>query len=267
MSRHCKRRKVARGLSFLGGAVTVSAIVAGWWRYCQRARDRIPSQEGLDDPAVAAGFNRMAHMPQMRLLRWYIARRAARMMPQGKAADLGCGPGLLVIDLAHQAPDLHITGVDLSDEMLAEAAGITRRTGLEQRTAFKKGNVAQLPFPDQTLDLVVSTLSLHHWGDPVTVCDEITRVLRPGGAFVIFDLRRDLAAPFWLLLWFVTRVIVPSALRRANEPLGSRDASYTPAEVAELVRQSRLTGWRITTGPLWLIVEGHKPPDPCEGFA
>jgi ubiquinone/menaquinone biosynthesis C-methylase UbiE len=258
MTRHGKRSAVLRTLSLLGGGIAIGAMVAGWWRYRRRTKVRIPSQEGLDDPDVAAGFNRIAQMPQMRLLRWYVARRAASMMPRGAAADLGCGPGLLVIDLARAAPDLHVTGVDLSEEMLSEADAQTRRADLEERTAFKKGDVARLPFPDQALDLVVSTLSLHHWRDPVAVFDEIARVLRPGGAFVVFDLRRDLAAPLWLLLWFVTRVVVPPALRRVNEPLSSRDAAYTPAEAAALVRQSRLPGWTITTGPLWLIVEGDK---------
>jgi hypothetical protein len=70
------------------------------------------------------------------------------------------------------------------------------------------------------------------------VFDEVARVLRPpdleqgepGEACVVFDLRRDLALPFWLLVWFATRVVVPPALRRANEPLATRDASYTPGE-------------------------------------
>jgi hypothetical protein len=85
--------------------------------------------------------------------------------------------------------------------------------------------------------------------------------LRPGGSFLIFDLRRDMAAPCWLLLWFATHVIVPAALRQVNEPLGSCNASYTPQEAARLAAeslatQSRLSGWRVTCGPLWLTIEG-----------
>ena len=72
---------------------------------------------------------------------------------------------------------------------------------------------------------------------------------------LVFDLRRDMAAPFWLLLWFVTHVVAPAALRRVNEPLGSRDAAYTPQEAARLAEQSRLRGWHVTRGPLWLTIE------------
>jgi hypothetical protein len=73
---------------------------------------------------------------------------------------------------------------------------------------------------------------------------------------LVFDLRRDTSAPFYLLLWFATRCVVPQVLRRVNEPLGSRNAAYTPQEAARLAGQSRLTGWRVTRGPLWLTIEG-----------
>jgi SAM-dependent methyltransferase len=265
--------KASRRFGFLGG-LTAAILFAAWRVYNRRARERVVSHEGLDDPEVAQGFNRVATMPQMRLLRWFVARRAVELMPRGNAVDLGCGPGHLAIRLAQMAPDLQLCGVDLSDEMLAEAERWGQRAGLGDRISFRKGDAAQIPFPDGSLDLVVSTLSLHHWSDPVAVLDEIARVLRspeptegqspepaegrPAGAFLIFDLRRDLAFPFWTLLWFATRCVVPPALRRVNEPLASRDAAFTPGEAEHLASQSQLAGWRITQGPLWLTIEGHK---------
>jgi hypothetical protein len=49
---------------------------------------------------------------------------------------------------------------------------------------------------------------------------------------------------------------VPAGLRRANEPLSSRDAAYTPWEVAQLAEQSRLRGWRVSHDRMWLTMEG-----------
>jgi hypothetical protein len=49
---------------------------------------------------------------------------------------------------------------------------------------------------------------------------------------------------------------VPAALRRVGEPLGSRNAAYTPDEAAALCQASRLTGWRVARGPFWLSIEG-----------
>jgi hypothetical protein len=65
-----------------------------------------------------------------------------------------------------------------------------------------------------------------------------------------------MSSPFYLLLWFVTRCVVPGALSRVNEPLGSRDAAFTLQEAVDLAKQSRLTGWGVTQGPLWLTIEG-----------
>jgi ubiquinone/menaquinone biosynthesis C-methylase UbiE len=194
----------------------------------------------------------------MRLMRRYVVRRATRMAARGEAVDLGCGPGYLAVEMAREAPELHVTGVDLSDEMLAEAEDYARRHDMDQAVSFRKGDVQQIPFADGSVDLVVSTLSLHHWGDPVAVLNEVARVLRPGGSFLIFDLRRDLSAPVWLLLWVVTGFVVVPALRRANEPLASRNAAYTPLEAHDLAERSRLRGWRVTRGPLWLIIEGDQ---------
>jgi ubiquinone/menaquinone biosynthesis C-methylase UbiE len=255
-----------RRIAFFG-SLAAAILFAAWRIYGRRSRERVVSHEGLDDPAVAQGFNRIATLPQMRFLRWLAIRRAVAMKQAGQAADLGCGPGHLVIELARAAPYSQVTGIDLSDEMLVKAERRARHSGLQERIAFKKGDAAQIPFPDDSLDLVVSTLSLHHWSDPIGVLDEIARVLRcpategsaegqPGGSFLVFDLRRDMAAPFYLLLWFATHCVVPRALRRVNEPLGSRDASFTPQEAARLAGQSRLTGWRVTHGPLWLTIEG-----------
>ena len=250
------------GSCLFAGLAVGAATAAGWWLYSRRPRERVPSDESLDEPDVARAFGRMATMPQMRLLRWYVARRALGLMRKGKAVDLGCGPGHLVLELARQAPDLHVTGIDLSDEMLAQGAANARRAGLDGQVSFRKRDAGQIPFPDSSLDMAISTLSLHHWRDPLAVLDAVARVLRPGGAFLIFDLRRDVAAPFWLLLWFVTHLAVPAALRRVNEPLASRDAAYTPQEAAQLAKRSQLSGWRVTRGPLWLTIEGKTTADP-----
>jgi ubiquinone/menaquinone biosynthesis C-methylase UbiE len=198
-----------RCIALLGG-LSAAATFAAWRVYSRRSRERVFSYEGVNDPGIARAFNRIATLPPMDLMRWFVVRRAVslverRSMKQARqAVDLGCGPGHLVFRLAQATPALQITGVDLSDEMLLQAQQHAWRSGLQERVFFKKGDAAQIPFPDDSLDLVVSTLSLHHWSDPVNVLDEIARVLRPpdpetgqpGGSFLVFDLRRDMGAPF-----------------------------------------------------------------------
>ncbi|HEY1168669.1 MAG TPA: class I SAM-dependent methyltransferase [Candidatus Limnocylindrales bacterium] len=99
--------------------------------------------------------------------------------------DLGCGPGDLVVAISQRIRDARIVGLDLSPSMLLWAS---RHATTAERLRFIVADAAALPFGDASVDLVVSTLSLHHWPDPTDVFAEIARVLRPGGVALIYDL-------------------------------------------------------------------------------
>ncbi len=237
----------------------ILAVLAGLWRvFDRRSRERIPTLEGIDDPEVSRAFEWVTGMPHMRWIRRYVSSRAAALKDQGSAVDLGCGAGQLVMELALMAPGLHVTGIDLSEKLLEGARQSARRAGLQDRVDFRVGNVEQLPFADQSLDSVISTGSLHHWSNPVAVLNEVDRVLKPGGAYFIFDLRRDMALPFYLLMWFATQFIAPPVLHRINEPMNSRNAAYTVQELVELAQQSSLGGGQVTAGPVWIVLAGLK---------
>ena len=121
-----------------------------------------------------------------------IAADATAALPAGASVlDVGTGPGLLLVELARMRPDLRITGVDLATDMVETARRNLSSFG--DRTTAVVGDVSDLPLEDDTFDLVMSTLSLHHWGDPSAGGAELTRVLRAGGQIRIYDLR---SAPF-----------------------------------------------------------------------
>lgn len=99
--------------------------------------------------------------------------------------DLGCGPGDLVVAISRRLREAQIVGIDLSPSMLLWAG---RHATTDGRLRFIVGDAADLPFDDASVDLVVSTLSLHHWTEPADAFAEIARVLRPGGVALIYDL-------------------------------------------------------------------------------
>ncbi len=234
-------------------------FLVGLWRlFDRRLRTRLPSPEGIDDPDIASAFEWVTNMPYMRWMRSYVSMHSLQTIDYGEAIDLGCGAGQLVIDLAKNAPHMHVTGIDLSEKLLADAQQSAQQAGVAGRVEFRQGNAEEIPFHDQSIDLVISTFSLHHWVEPVKVLNEIDRILKPGGAYYIFDLRRDMAFPFYLLIWFATQFIVPAALHQVNEPMGSRNASYTAGELPDLVRQSRLGVASVSSGPLWIVLAGKK---------
>jgi SAM-dependent methyltransferase len=120
-----------------------------------------------------------------------IAADIAAVAPAGaRVLEVGCGPGHLALRLARQH-GLDVTGLDLDPAMIERARANADRAGDGdgRRPAFYVGDVAALPFADGAFDLVVSTLSLHHWADPTAGLAEIGRVLRPGGRALIWDFR------------------------------------------------------------------------------
>ena len=107
-----------------------------------------------------------------------------------RVLEVGCGPGHLSIRLARQH-GLDVTGLDLDPAMIERARANADRSedGDERGPSFLVGDVAALPFPDESFDLVVSTMSMHHWADPTAGMAEIDRVLRPGASALIWDFR------------------------------------------------------------------------------
>jgi SAM-dependent methyltransferase len=120
-----------------------------------------------------------------------IATDVAAVAPDGaRVLEVGCGPGHLSIRLAGQH-GLEVTGLDLDPAMIGRArANADRRGNRDQsRPSFLVGDVASLAFHDGSFDLVVSTLSMHHWADPTAGLAEIGRVLRRGGRALVWDFR------------------------------------------------------------------------------
>jgi len=106
--------------------------------------------------------------------------------------DVGCGTGRLLRAISKIWPDAQLTGVDLSEPMIT----IARKLAPLYR--FHISPAEKLPLQDQSYDLVVSSLTLHHWNDAAMGIKEIVRVLKPGGVFCI----ADHLGPKWAMRFF-----------------------------------------------------------------
>lgn len=113
--------------------------------------------------------------------------------PGAVILDAGCGPGRLALDLARARPDATVHGVDLAAGAIDVATERARTSGVPVR--FLRADLAELPFEDATFDLVVSTISYHHWARVPEVVAELGRVLRPDGRLWVYDARAMSAAP------------------------------------------------------------------------
>jgi ubiquinone/menaquinone biosynthesis C-methylase UbiE len=112
----------------------------------------------------------------------------AQVQAGSAVLDVGCGTGTLLLSVAQKnGPTGRVAGVDPSAEQIARARAKAARRGLS--IEFQIGVIEQLPFPDQTFDVVFSTLMMHHLPAPLKRqgLAEIARVLRPEGHLVLAD--------------------------------------------------------------------------------
>lgn len=80
-----------------------------------------------------------------------------------------------------------ITCLDLTEEMLAQGRKLTQKNGITN-IRFETGDAEALPYEDETFDLVITRLSLHHFTNPKKPFAEMKRVLKKGGKLVIWDM-------------------------------------------------------------------------------
>jgi ubiquinone/menaquinone biosynthesis C-methylase UbiE len=115
----------------------------------------------------------------------------ARIQPGDAALDVGCGAGTLAMEVARRVGRAgHVAGVDPGTEQIACAR--TKAARRHVPIEFQIGVIEQLPFPDQSFDVVLSTLMMHHLPNSLKRqgLAEIARVLKPGGRLVIADFKR-----------------------------------------------------------------------------
>ena len=107
------------------------------------------------------------------------------LQPGERVADLGCGPGLLALDMGKQVgADGSVDGIDFSTSMIPLAQ---RRCADLPWVRLRSGDVGQLPYADGAFDAAVCTQVYEYVADIEGALRELRRVLRPGGRALVMD--------------------------------------------------------------------------------
>lgn len=130
----------------------------------------------------------------------------AQIKPGDRVLDVGCGTGSLTIAAKARAGSTgKVFGIDAALEMIDVARSKAARAGLE--IEFRVGLIESLPFADNSFDVVLSSLMMHHLPDHPKVkgLAEIYRVLKPGGHLLIVDMNRPTALHIKILAALLIR--------------------------------------------------------------
>ena len=172
--------------------VNVNAIVATTQAYYDGPADEIyraiwgdnlhlgvPSYDGCPHPEAMANTNA-------------IMAQAVSLTPQTGVLDLGCGYGATARYLAANY-GCRVTGTNISEKELELARARSREAGLDSLLTFEYGDFHNLPYPDDSYDVVWSQEAFLHAADKNAVLSECRRVLKPDGALIFTDIlvRRD----------------------------------------------------------------------------
>jgi demethylmenaquinone methyltransferase/2-methoxy-6-polyprenyl-1,4-benzoquinol methylase len=128
----------------------------------------------------------------------------------GRALDVATGTAGVAIAIA-RSTSAHVTGVDVSEEMLALGRGRVAAAGLESRIELEFARAEALPFGDGAFDAISFTYVLRYVSDPAVTIAELARALRPGGVMASLDFYvppSPLARALW---WLYTRAVLPVA--------------------------------------------------------
>ena len=139
--------------------------------------------------------------------------------------DIATGAGHTALAFARAGAE--VIASDLTPEMLAVAESfISAQLPLPGQVSFREAGAEALPFADDRFDVVTCRIAAHHFADPVAFVQEVARVLRPGGLFLLVD---NVAPQDPVLAEAMTRI------DRERDP--SHVEAYTVAR-GRLVRQS-----------------------------
>ena len=153
----------------------------------------MPKKEAVEQmfDNIAPEYDALNHILSLdidRLWRRRAVRKAIDSDRDVSVLDVACGTGDFSIALARYSSRAKVTGVDISEGMLAEGRKKVSKAGLYERIGMLTGDCESLPFGDGVFDAVCVGFGVRNFEHRDACLKEMRRVLKPGGRLVVLEL-------------------------------------------------------------------------------
>jgi len=217
---------------------------------------RIPEGESIDDheEMTMEELNK-EFKKRMREYRKYaeFILNELKLKNHSRVLEIGPGPAWISIILVKKNPTIHLTGLEISKDMIRVAKQNIKDENVVDNITFIEGNAQDMSMlENKSFDAIISHDSLQHWEKPIDVFNEIARVLKNDGIFCISDGRRDLGFG-GKLIFQIAKLMISKQISYYWKT--SIMAGYTPSEVKDMLDQTNLRGkYEIKTDVLDITI-------------
>jgi demethylmenaquinone methyltransferase/2-methoxy-6-polyprenyl-1,4-benzoquinol methylase len=164
--------------------------------------DRIAHSYDKLNHTLSAGVDKLWRRQTIKAL-------AASSPEMSHILDVATGTGDMAILAARQFPSAHVTGIDISDGMMAIGRQKLEKEGLNDKVELRNADCSALPFSSSTFDAIISAFGLRNFANLDTCLEEMHRVLADDGHVAIADLCSPTSFPMRQLFWVYQRVVMP----------------------------------------------------------
>lgn len=196
---------------------------------------------------ISGNYDRLNHLLSLGIDRIWRRKAINHLRPfQPKSIlDVATGTADFAI-AAGTLPGSTVTGVDISEGMLEAGRVKIRKLKLDHRIRLESGDSENLPFADNSFDAVIVAFGVRNFENLDRGLQEINRVLKPGGNFVVLEISEPDTFPWKQLFSLYFRGILPLTGRIiSGDP---RAYSYLPESVAAFPRGKEFIGRMTRTG-------------------
>ncbi len=145
---------------------------------------------------ISGTYDMLNHSLSFNSDRRWRRKAVRRLVPGRDLLDVAVGTGDLAFEIIRQGKAEHVTGADLSVEMMRIGREKARARNMSERVSFEEASALSLPYADDRFDAVTCAFGVRNFSDREAGLNEMRRVLRPGGELMVLEFSRP-SVPFF----------------------------------------------------------------------